>query len=44
LGAGEVLRRVERLQCEHGARFEPAPRLRELADKDECFYRRAPRP
>lgn len=41
LGAREVLGRIERLQSEHGARFEPAPRLRELAEKDERFYRHA---
>lgn len=43
-GAREVLRRVERLKSEHGARFEPAPRLRELALNSESFYRRPARP
>ena len=33
-----VLERLEGLRARHGVRFEPAPLLGELADKDRTFY------
>jgi 3-hydroxyacyl-CoA dehydrogenase/enoyl-CoA hydratase/3-hydroxybutyryl-CoA epimerase len=38
LGAGEVVRRLERLRSRHGARFEPAPLLAEQAGANGRFY------
>jgi 3-hydroxyacyl-CoA dehydrogenase / enoyl-CoA hydratase / 3-hydroxybutyryl-CoA epimerase len=38
LGSAAVLERLEILQREHGARFEPAPRLRRLAEAGLGFY------
>ncbi|NJD09774.1 MAG: fatty acid oxidation complex subunit alpha FadB, partial [Gemmatimonadetes bacterium] len=38
LGAVAVVARLERLRDEHGPRFEPAPRLRELAAAGRGFH------
>jgi 3-hydroxyacyl-CoA dehydrogenase/enoyl-CoA hydratase/3-hydroxybutyryl-CoA epimerase len=39
LGAGAVVETLERLQTAHGARFAPAPALKEMAARGERFYR-----
>jgi 3-hydroxyacyl-CoA dehydrogenase / enoyl-CoA hydratase / 3-hydroxybutyryl-CoA epimerase len=39
LGAAGVLRRLERYRARHGARFEPAPILVQMARTGERFYR-----
>jgi 3-hydroxyacyl-CoA dehydrogenase/enoyl-CoA hydratase/3-hydroxybutyryl-CoA epimerase len=38
LGTAEIVRRLEQLQAKHGARFEPAPLLRERAAAGRGFY------
>jgi 3-hydroxyacyl-CoA dehydrogenase / enoyl-CoA hydratase / 3-hydroxybutyryl-CoA epimerase len=37
LGAGQVIETLERLQMAHGARFAPAPVLKEMAARGERF-------
>jgi 3-hydroxyacyl-CoA dehydrogenase len=37
-GLGEIVERLEALQAAHGARFEPAPLLREYAAAGRGFY------
>ncbi len=47
LGAREVVARLDRLKAQHGMRFEPAPLLREMAEKGQTFHGKdavAPRP
>src|SRR5690606_17524888 len=43
LGMHEILRRLERLEREHGVRFEPAPLIRERAAGHRGFYDDRPR-
>lgn len=38
VGVDEVVREMERLAAKHGARLEPAPILREMAEAGETFY------
>lgn len=40
IGAGEAVKRCERLTAEHGARFDCPALLREMAEKGETFYGR----
>ena len=38
MGASEVVRRLEHWERKYGARFEPAPLLRRMAERGERFY------
>lgn len=38
VGAGEVVRRMQRLRDRHGNRFAPAPVLAEMAENGKTFY------
>lgn len=38
VGAADVVRRLERLEAQHGSRFTPAPLLRELAGSGKRFH------
>ncbi len=38
LGAKEVVRRLRRFETQHGERFEPAPVLVEMAEREQRFY------
>ncbi|MCK7477396.1 MAG: hypothetical protein M0C28_07840 [Candidatus Moduliflexus flocculans] len=38
LGASGVVRRLERYRARHGARFDPAPNLVQMARTGERFY------